>query len=204
MAHADFDATFATARLVLRPWRRADLDAMAGWPPFPAPLDQVWNWPRRFQRDGLLDLLFASHAADPARAAWTITEHGAVIGLLQLKAIDRVSGTAGLGIALGHPWIGRGYGHEALTALLRLYFERWGFAAMRLEVALANTRALRLYQALGFEERGRFWQAAEGLHDQRLLETTEYAHLRPYLRFGRGGLYQQCAEMELNGLIADS
>lgn len=171
---------------------------MADWPPYPAPLDQDWNWPRRFRRDGSLDLLFASHDADPRRAASTILADGAVAGLLQLKAIDRGAGTAGLGIALGYPWIGRGYGREALTALLQLYFERWGFTTMRLEVALANTRATRLYQALGFEERGRFWRAAESPDDPRVLEGAEYAHLRPYFRLGRAGLYQQCAEMELS------
>src|SRR5215210_6173771 len=94
-----------TERLLIRPWQRADLDAMAAWPPFPDALDQLWNWPQQLKQTASLDLFFASHTMDPARRAWTLLHAGAPIGLLQLKNIRQTEGAASFGIALGAPWI---------------------------------------------------------------------------------------------------
>src|ERR671933_1606659 len=127
--------TLKTERLLLRPWRRADLSVMANWPPFTARLDQVWNWPQRLSLLGSLDTFFTIHDADPPRRAWTILNSGAVIGLLQLKEIHPPEGDAIMGIAFGRPWVGKGYGRESLTAFLQAYFECFGFTSLCLEVA---------------------------------------------------------------------
>ncbi len=187
-----------TPRLHLRPWRREDLDLMARWPAFTAPLDRIWNWPQRLQAEGSLDLFFRSHASDPARAAWTILENGTVAGLLQLKQIRRVERDAELGIAFGARWVGRGYGREALAAFLPFLFGQAGFRMLRLEVALANHRAHRLYTRLGFGETTRFWRHAGAVEEYGFLEQEEYAAVRPYFRRTGGGIYQAYVEMHLD------
>ncbi len=195
MDHLSF--TLETERLLLRPWRRADLDAMAAWPLFPDPLDRVWNWPQQLKQTASLDLFFASHTMDPARRAWTILHTGAPIGLLQLKNIREAEGAASFGIALGAPWIGQGFGHEALAAFLVTYFKEASFKALHLEVALSNTRARKLYDRLGFAETSRFWRHAGPAEEYRFLAGPAYAHLQPYFRWTASGVYQLCAEMSL-------
>ena len=190
------ELTLATERLLIRPWQRADLDAMAEWPPFVAPLDRVWNWPQRLRSSGSLDLFFSSHATDPARRTWTILAHSTVAGLLELKQI-RLEGDASLGIAFGAPWVGHGYGREALGAFLDAYFGTLHFKVLRLEVALANTRAVRLYERLLFQETKRFWRDAGPREEYAFLDTPAYDGLRPYFRWANGGVYQLYAEMEL-------
>ena len=203
------DLVLTTARLHIRPWRRADLDLMASWPPFTAPLDQIWNWPRRLKHDGTLALFFSSRAADPARAAWTLVAQTGrqaggvqeapsdVAGLLQLMSIRREEGSAALGIAFGAPWVGQGYGREALEAFLDAYFGLLRFTTIRLEVGLANARARRLYAALGFRETKRFWHDAGSAEEYRFLDAPAYAGVRRYFRWANGGVYQLCMEMEL-------
>ena len=185
-------------RLALRPLARTDLDAMAAWPPFHAPLDQEWNWPQRLHQNGLLDLFWVSHTNDSSRRAWTISQRSQVIGLLQLSRIRRPEADARLGIALGAPWIGRGYGHEALEAFLRAYFGELGFKTLLLEVALVNERAVKLYRRLGFQEQKRFWRAADIANDYQFLDQPEYAAVRQYFRWANAGVYQLYAEMALS------
>ncbi len=197
------ELTLTTTRLCLRPWQRTDLEAMAAWAPFTDPLDRVWNWPQQLRANGTLDLFFVSQASDPARAAWTILERGEhrmqVAGLLQLKQIRQAEKSAELGIALGASWIGRGYGREALAAFLPAYFGALKFDVLRLEVSLANTRARRLYEALGFGESSRFWRYAGTVEEYRFLDAPAYRDLRSYFRWANNGVYQQCAELELSG-----
>ena len=191
-------ATLRSRRLVLRPLVRADLDVMAAWPPFTAPLDQEWNWPRRLQQSGMLDLFFASHAGDASRRAWTIREGSEVVGLAQLSQIRRPEADARLGIALGAPWIGRGYGREALDVFLDACFGPIQLRTLLLEVALANTRAVKLYRRLCFEETKRFWRDAGSADDYCFLDEQEYAGVRQYFRRANGGIYQMYAEMMLS------
>ncbi len=191
-----------TTRLCLRPWQRPDLEVMASWAPFTDPLDRVWNWPQQLRANGTLDMFFASQSTDPTRAAWTILERVdhrmQVAGLLQLKQIQHAESSAELGIALGASWIGCGYGREALAAFLPAYFGVLKFSLLRLEVSLANRRARRLYETLGFGESSRFWRYAGSAEEYRFLDAPAYRDLRAYFRWANNGVYQQCAELELS------
>lgn len=197
MAHDPAGLTLCTARLVLRPWRRADLDEMAAWPPFLDPLDQGWNWPRRLRHNGTLDFFYQTHVADRTRGEFTILAGDAVAGLLQLKKIRVVEGDAELGIAFGAPYVGRGYGREILGAFLEDYFDRLGFRSAGLEVALSNLRARRLYERLDFRETARFWRDAGPAYDYRFLDAPDYAAVRPFFRRSHAIMYQQFAAMSL-------
>ncbi len=191
-----------TPRLVLRGWQRSDLDAMAAWPPFPDPLDAVWNWARVLREHGTLDLHWVGRNLSPRRVEWTITEHnGTVVGHVGIREIDREANSSMLGIGFGYPYIGQGYGKEVLAAFLHHYFGPWKFTTLRLEVALHNTRALRLYERLGFRTTRTFWYQPELPDAWEFFADQHYDPVRHLFRWGQDGMYMQCVEMELDERI---
>lgn len=188
-----------TPCLVIRPWQRSDLAAMAAWPPFPDPLDAAWNWARVLHDAGALDLHWVSRNLAPHRIEWTIAAHnGTVIGHLGIRDINRDERSSMLGIGFGAPYIGQGYGKEALTAFLDQYFGPWAFAVLRLEVALHNVRALRLYERLGFCTTRTFWYQPELPDDWTFFAAPRYNNIRHLFRQGHDGVYMQCVEMRLD------
>lgn len=188
-----------TPRLLLRPWKRSDLEAMADWPPFTDPLDAEWNWPRILQERGTLNLFWTSRNIDPQRMEWTIClRNTTIIGYLSIRNIDHDTGSAWLGIGFGSPYIGQGYGSEALGHFLDHYFGMLKFRFMQLDVALYNARARRLYQQLGFQEARTFWHQPELPLDWKFLDDPRYASIRHLFRHGRDETYVQCLHMILS------
>jgi RimJ/RimL family protein N-acetyltransferase len=188
-----------THRLVLRPWERADLDAMARWPRYPDPLDNDWNWPHMLQAHGNADMFFLARTVDPRRYEWTITTAaGEIVGQLGIRAIDPETRTARLGIALGYPYTGQGYGEEALRAFLDAYFGPLDFGQLLLDVSLHNLRARRLYERLGFCETSTFWHALGPAADYTFLRDPRYDPIRSHLRWGSVEVYLRYAQMTLD------
>ncbi len=183
-----------TARLVLRPWRRSDLDTMAAWSPLLDPLEQTWNWTQQLAGTSL-DLFFAAHQFDTAQHIWTILRDDTIIGILILQTRDPQAPV--LGISLDSSAIGQGYGGEALRAFFTSYFAHWPTSTMHLEVALANRRAVRLYTALHFDEQKRYWRDAGTPQRYAFLSQTQYDDMRPMFRFTNTACYQLCATMTL-------
>lgn len=199
------DLTLTTPRLILRPWQRQDLDKMAQWPAFPDPLDRMWDWPRLLQDQQMLGILWFTRGLDPTRTEWTITQHDSTVtGYLSLRDIDHAKRSSWLGLGFGAPYIGQGYGSEAMQALLAWYFGQLGFAELRLDVARHNTRALHLYQRLGFQKVRDFWQAPDLPQDWSFLSAPRYDEIRHLFRWGQDGIYMQCVEMELKDMVSST
>ncbi len=74
------------------------------------------------------------------------------IGLHGINQRDR-SAELGLGIFEKAYW-GRGYGSDAIIALLRFVFEEMNFHRIQLHVHEDNARAKRAYEKCGFVEEG--------------------------------------------------
>ena len=183
-----------TERLLMRPWRRRDLDIMSAWAPLLDPLEQTWNWTA--QLGGMsLDFFFAAQQFDPTQHIWTLLADERVIGLVTLHARDQTRPT--LGISLSGNAIGQGYGREALSGFFDVYFDQWPRNIIRLEVALANRRAVRLYEALHFRETGRFWRDAGAAHRYAFLHQPTYRDMQHFFRWSSDACYQLCAHMEL-------
>jgi RimJ/RimL family protein N-acetyltransferase len=187
-----------TPRLVLRPWQRSDLDIMAAWPPFPDPLDAIWNWPRTLREQGTTDLFFLMRANDQTRREWTIiTDTEMLVGYLQLRSINPDGKRARLGIGFGYPYLGLGYGSEALQSFLPLCFSSLGLYQIELDVATYNVRARRLYQRLGFRETGTTWLPLGTTIPNDVLAQPPYTAIRPLLRLEGNKHYVLSIEMEL-------
>ena len=188
------DLEVRTARLHLRPWRRTDLDNIAAWGPLADPLEQTWNWTHHLHGMSL-DFFFAAHRADERQHVWTLLAKDAPIGLLML--LTREAAHPSLGISLAGTHIGQGYGREALIGFADAFFARHPDGALALQVALANRRAVRLYQRLGFAEVRRFWRDAGMVEQYAFLPDPRYDDVRQFFRLTSTACYQLCADMVL-------
>ena len=87
-------------------------------------------------------------------------EDDVAIGRTDLFDADRVSGSVGLGIAIGDPdlW-GQGLGSDAVNALVDFAFGQLRMERVWLDTDLDNTRAQAAYAKAGFTVEGRLRHA---------------------------------------------
>ncbi len=113
----------------------------------------------------------------PASAATLllIEVDGAVAGAIAYEEVtDPGYHSAGIDLFLGAAWQGRGLGREAIETLVRYLIEERGHHRLTIDPAAANERAIRCYEAVGFERVGimRQYERTDGgpWHDGLLLE----------------------------------
>ena len=149
--------TLQTERLVLRPWRESDAEALyeyaknpnigppAGWPPHKDVEDSlgvirnVFNGPEDYA------IALASDS-DTAFGAIALTLAG---GSTLFPEDDTTQ--AELGFWIGEPFWGHGYIPEAARELLRHAFEDLGLSVVWCAYYEGNTKSARVQQKLGFE-----------------------------------------------------
>ena len=81
-------------------------------------------------------------------------EDDKVIGTCTLFAINPAQGRCEVGYALGHAHWGRGYMHEALTALIGFAFGTLEMRRLEADIDPRNPRSLKLLERLGFRREG--------------------------------------------------
>ncbi len=95
------------------------------------------------------------------------------IGTVFLRGVDKVNGSGVVGIFIGdRRYIGKGYGTDALNALVDFGFGELRLERIELEVFDYNLRAIRSYEKAGFQtdavlRRARFHRGAH--HDVHLM-----------------------------------
>ena len=94
---------------------------------------------------------------DPARRSYAIEDEGGRhIGNAMYYNLREAMGEAELGITIGdRRYWGRGYGSDAVEALVKLVFREKGVRRMFLHTLDWNVRAQRCFQKAGFVPRGR-------------------------------------------------
>jgi len=100
---------------------------------------------------------------------------GAVAGAIQYEEVtDPQYRSAGIDLFLGESWQGRGLGREAVGVLVLHLIESRGHHRLTIDPAVANERAIRCYEAVGFARVGvmrQYERAADGSwHDGLLME----------------------------------
>jgi len=173
-------------RVYLRPAERADLPLFVDWlgdwrttrtlaMRAPVSLAAEERWFEGMQeRQGASDYLFVA----------CLLEDDRPVGNCGLHEISAFDGSAGLGIVIGRPEDrGRGYGSDALRALLG-----FGFGALRLErvwldVHADNDGAQRVYERVGFVREGVLRHAL--FRDGRHLDLVRMSILRDEWLAGR-------------------
>ena len=149
--------TLASARLRLRPYRDADVDALFALYSDPVVM-RYWSFPPWTARDQARDYLAraASHAAEGLALPWAIADAGddALIGTATLHSLRPDQGRAEIGYALAADRHGRGFASEALRLVLRHAFDTLGLRRVEADVDPRNVASCRLLEALGFTREG--------------------------------------------------
>ena len=145
----------ASGRVYLRPLEAADAElyrrwradaepmALAGWrDPAPMSLAQV---------EARIERLAKEQGDDVYNFLICLLGDERPIGEVSLGHIDRNGGSAELGIFIGEPdeW-GKGYGTDAVNALVDFGFGELRLERIWLEVWTENARARRAYEKAGF------------------------------------------------------
>jgi RimJ/RimL family protein N-acetyltransferase len=171
------DLPIATPRLVLRPFRRGDVDAVHAY----RRLDEV----ARFLADGPMSREACAEAVqqrtgqvgfvaegDRVTLALERRGDGALMGEIMLIWQDAAARQAELGYILGPDFQGRGYATEAARAMLELGF---GPLAMHRIFARCNTRNIASYalmERLGMRREAHFRE----VHQVRGVWEDEYIY----------------------------
>lgn len=131
--------------LTLRPITHADMEAIKAWPPYPASLADL-NY--AFLEDGWL----AEYGGKPQTRCEAVLDGEEVIGF----TIVAKTGTddAEYRIALRADRLGQGLGTIITRMTLERAFPQMGLARIHLIVRKNNPGARRLYEKIGFAEKG--------------------------------------------------
>lgn len=155
--------TLAGKRIFLRPLAAADLLHGFRWESDA----EVQHWAQGDKAPP--DLTYAEYVARyaPPYNMPGMADHfvivlrpGTVIGFVGYYHMDRVVGKTEVGIVIGEKacW-SQGYGREAFRLLLAHLFADWGMQRVQLDTWGGNERAIRSYQAAGFQIEGRLRRA---------------------------------------------
>ena len=129
---------------IYRRWRAdAEPMALAGWNDR-APLSLA-------QAAARMDRLATDQGKDYFTFLICLLADGRPIGEVSLADMDRLNGSAQLGIFIGEvdEW-GKGYGTDAVNAIVRFGFRELRLERIWLEVWTENARARRAYEKGGF------------------------------------------------------
>jgi aminoglycoside 6'-N-acetyltransferase len=112
---------------------------------------------------------------DEDALAFAIVVDDAVAGIIQCyEETDLEYRHAGIDIALGPSWHGRGLGPDAIRALARWLFDVRGHHRLIIDPAAANAAAIRSYGKVGFRPVGTMRQYERGAdgtwHDGLLMD----------------------------------
>ncbi|NRF71785.1 GNAT family N-acetyltransferase [Aquincola sp. S2] len=147
-----------TPRLLLRPMSTDDAPALFAVFSDPAVMRyrSLPPWTALEQARAAIDRdLLAMARAEQLRLGIVLASEGLLIGTCTLFRLDEQSRRAEIGYALGsHAW-GRGFMHEALTALLRHGFETLGLNRIEADIDPGNAASARSLERLGFQREGR-------------------------------------------------
>lgn len=137
-------------RTVLRQVTAADLPILQVWDADPAIIALMG---RKFQDMNVEDWFQSVNRKQSCRA-WVIENlEGRLIGELELAHINRRDGSAELRICIGEQdcW-SQGYGTDAIRTAMGRAFETLGLRSVYLRVFATNTRAVHVYERMGFRK----------------------------------------------------
>lgn len=146
-------------RVRLRALEREDLPIIHGWwnnyevrqflrDVYPASFEETTMWfqniqYRRDERNFLIE-----------------QEEGHLIGMIGLRRLNFENRSGELGVYIGEKrWWGKGYGEEAVNAMLHLAFDTINLHRVYLFTFDFNSRAQATFQRCGFRDEGRLRQA---------------------------------------------
>ena len=145
----------ASGRICLRPFEAADAETYRRWRADAEPM-ALAGWRERAplslaQVERRISKLAEEQGKEQYAFVICLGDSERPIGEVSLFDLDRVNGSAQVGIFIGEPdeW-GKGYGTDAVTALVDFGFAELRLERIWLEVWTENHRARRAYEKVGF------------------------------------------------------
>jgi aminoglycoside 6'-N-acetyltransferase len=119
-----------------------------------------------------------AESRDPDTYPLVIEHAGDVVGYIQFsEEVSLQYRFAGIDISLHDDAQGRGLGRDAVRTLARYLIDERGHHRLTIDPALANARAIRCYESVGFRTVGvmrQYERGADGTwHDGLLMELLE-------------------------------
>jgi RimJ/RimL family protein N-acetyltransferase len=148
-----------SGRVFLRPFEATDAELYRRWRADARPM-ALAGWPDRApmslaQVEARIDRLGKEQGGEFITFLICLLTDDRPIGEVLLGHIDRMNGSAELGIFIGEPeeW-GKGYGTDAVNALVDFGFGELRLERIWLNVWTENDRARRAYEKAGFVHEG--------------------------------------------------
>jgi aminoglycoside 6'-N-acetyltransferase len=165
-------------RLALRPLAADDLDAAYRALQEPG----VARWWTAFDAERIREELLAT----PETTSFAIEVDGKFAGVVMYsEELDPDYRHAGIDIFLAGAYQDQGYGSEAIRALARYLFGERGHHRLTIDPALANERAIRAYERVGFRRVGvmrEYERGADGTWHDGLLMDLLAREFEPRIR----------------------
>lgn len=168
-----------TERLVLRPWKPEDEQALVRH----ANNRNIWirlgdRFPFPYTRkDARRWIRFAERASFPP-ANFAIVLDGEPIGGIGFeRRTDLERMTAELGYWLSELHWGKGYASEAVQAIANYAFSRFDFVRLQARVLEGNPASCRVLEKAGFQQENTMRRGA--FKDGKVMDLLLYARLRP-------------------------
>ena len=147
-----------TARLRLRPFVPDDAPALRELAGARAIADTTISVPHPFDDAAAREWITTHTALWPrdAGAGYAITTRadGALVGSIELRDADPEHRQAEVSFWVGMPFWGRGYAHEAVTALVRLAFDTLDLNRLYAHHMVRNPASGRVLEKAGFRREG--------------------------------------------------
>ena len=147
--------TLTSQRVTLKPFTKSDIPYLFKWYSDPEILrliggTQLYTHEKAYQ-------WYQEESQDPSSTWFTIVvkQGRRIIGKVGLLRMFRPWQTTDMSVVIGEKdmW-GQGYGTEAGRRLLQYAFDNLGFHRIAIGVVDFNTRALRFWTGLGFQQEG--------------------------------------------------
>ncbi len=149
--------TLVAPRLLLRPLTEADAPALFAIFSHPEVM-RYWSSPPLTEmaqaRDMALDIQNGYQTGDFLQLGVERRSDAALMGTCTLFHHQAASRRAEIGYALGRPYWGAGYMHEALTALIDHAFGALDLHRLEADIDPANAASARTLERLGFQKEG--------------------------------------------------
>jgi [ribosomal protein S5]-alanine N-acetyltransferase len=149
--------TLSTERLALR--FLADTDAPALFQIFSnAEVMRYWAWPAWTElsqaRQMVIDSQEGYHSGSALQLGIERRADGVLVGTCSLFHFHAASRRAEIGYALGRPYWGSGYMHEALEVLLGYAFQTLDLNRLEADIDPRNQASAKTLERLGFQREG--------------------------------------------------
>jgi RimJ/RimL family protein N-acetyltransferase len=168
-------------RLKIRLFQLDDEEKRQAWAKFSDPYLTKYNFPPQNPGSNLATYY---RLRDRIRLA-VDDDRNNLVGYISFREVAADQFAAELGICFAANQIGQGYGGEALTLVLSWAVNIIGLHKVILEVDQVNTRAIRLYEQLGFVKIKELWKVEDNPILRRHVQQTG---ITPGLRLTRNRL----------------